>query len=305
MDEWQARQDPDRDLPNPHPGSGPGPAFELPTWRDIPRWAHPDNDRLSNRLVAHLSRWQRNHLMGQRVDALERLAVLDDALVDLSRERREILATLDVLRDTLWPVDPHSKGRRPPRHDERVLAPADEHSRVLSGRRLRSTCLSILRRHGTLALRDLHDLLHRYGYAVGGAEPVKALADAMGHEHDEGRAVRVHRGTYAARRGPVPTRRSNGTAPLPTLIAPPAEPARSDQGGDSGSAIDPDLVDDVEGRITPSRGPVPQPPDAPPSTVTPSFTSGSSGSGRRATRRPYGAHRHRSEHSLRPRRAPP
>ena len=37
-------------------------------------------------------------------------------------------------------------------------------------------------------LRQIHCLLHRAGYAVAHYHPVKALADALGHEADAGRA---------------------------------------------------------------------------------------------------------------------
>jgi hypothetical protein len=38
--------------------------------------------------------------------------------------------------------------------------------------------------------------LHRTGYAVAHYHPIKALADALGHEVDAGRARRPRRATY-------------------------------------------------------------------------------------------------------------
>jgi hypothetical protein len=60
-------------------------------------------------------------------------------------------------------------------------------------------CLALLRSaQGALSLRQLHVLLHRTGYAIAHRAPVKALADALGHEADIGRARRVARGCYAS-----------------------------------------------------------------------------------------------------------
>ena len=60
-------------------------------------------------------------------------------------------------------------------------------------------CLALLRTaQGALSLRQLHVLLHRAGYAIAHRTPVKALADALGHEADVGRARRVARGCYAS-----------------------------------------------------------------------------------------------------------
>jgi hypothetical protein len=224
-------------------------SYRSSRWREIPSWAYPENDRLSNRLVADLPRARRNQLMGDRVDALERLDELDVVLQELASERLALLARLDELRDTLWPADPRSRGRRPPAQHERVLAPADENARSLWGRRLRSMCLAVLRRHGSLPLRDLHDLLHRYGYVIAGDDPVKTLADALGYERDSGRARRVARGIYDVDRRPEVGRRGHGVDPLPGLQTPP------DAAGSARPATppDPDLVDDHAGRISPSR----------------------------------------------------
>ena len=53
-----------------------------------------------------------------------------------------------------------------------------------------------------LKLRDLHSLIHAYGYGVHGSHPGKNLADAMGYEVEQGRADRIERGRYAARSAP-------------------------------------------------------------------------------------------------------
>jgi hypothetical protein len=41
-------------------------------------------------------------------------------------------------------------------------------------------------------------MLHRLGYLIAHPHPAKALADALGHEADAGRAIRVERATYRA-----------------------------------------------------------------------------------------------------------
>ncbi len=47
-----------------------------------------------------------------------------------------------------------------------------------------------------LSLPEIHRALHVGGYAIAGRTPVKTLADALGYEHDRGRARRVRRGVY-------------------------------------------------------------------------------------------------------------
>jgi hypothetical protein len=76
------------------------------------------------------------------------------------------------------------------------LPPVPEGAVFLRGRRLRALCLAILARLGPLPLPELHALLHRHGFAVAHDHPVKALADALGHEADGGRARRIARGVY-------------------------------------------------------------------------------------------------------------
>lgn len=71
-------------------------------------------------------------------------------------------------------------------------------SRQLRRHELRSVCLTILRRHGPQRLRDLHGLLHCYGYFVASVRPVQRSGDAMAYEERCGRARRVARGTYEA-----------------------------------------------------------------------------------------------------------
>ena len=115
---------------------------------------------------------------------------------------------LTELREQLYPPVPWAKGRRPPDVDRSPLPPATEGSQAISGRDLRITCLTILRRHGALCLPELHGLLHRYGYLIAATRPVTALSDAMAYEVEHGRARRVERGVYEATDRPDPKLRT-------------------------------------------------------------------------------------------------
>src|SRR5699024_6219871 len=119
---------------------------------------------------------------------LHRLGQIDERLLSLSDERRGIVAALADIRDELYPVVPWCHGRRPPDLDAGPLPPVAADATAISGRHLRATCLAILRRHGPTSLRELHGLLHRYGYAVHAAHPVTCLSDAMAYEVEQRRA---------------------------------------------------------------------------------------------------------------------
>ena len=157
--------------------------------------------RLAERVAAQT---ERDHLVHQLRD-------LDDQLAALSAERRELVNQLSHVRDRLYPPIPWCHGRRPPNIDTAPLPPLIEGAQGLAGRWLRSTCRDILRRHGATSLRELHGLLHRYGYFVSARHPVSALSDAMRYEVRSGRARRVERGVYELRGGGPPPR---GGAPL-------------------------------------------------------------------------------------------
>jgi hypothetical protein len=83
--------------------------------------------------------------------------------------------------------------------NEPTLPPTAEDPIPVIGRELRALCLVFLKQAaGALSLRNLHAQLHRAGYAIAHSQPVKALADAMGHEVDAKRCTRVKRGCYAS-----------------------------------------------------------------------------------------------------------
>jgi hypothetical protein len=142
---------------------------------------------------------------------------VDRQLVELTERRRHLLDDLGRLHEELRPPWRDTAGRRRRRvsHEE-PLPPTAESPIWLWGRELRAVCLSLLRRaQASLTLRQLHGLIHRTGYAISHHHPVKALADALGHESDVGRAVRVARGTYGTGRMDGP-----GTGDSPALALP-------------------------------------------------------------------------------------
>jgi hypothetical protein len=142
---------------------------------------------------------ERQILETERNRLLDELRDLDRELAAIATRRAEIRDDADAIRDALWPREPWWHARRPNAQGATRLAPVCASARQLWGIHLRATCIAILERHGTQTLPDLHSLLHIYGYRIGGRQPVKDLADAMRHEVNCGRAVRVARGKYRAR----------------------------------------------------------------------------------------------------------
>lgn len=133
----------------------------------------------SIRQASGLNLRARADLQVERDALIHALEVLDERMRELSDDRLAIVHELEQLRDVLYPPVPRCHGRRPPDIDCAPLPPAPEGAPALSGRDLRSACLSILRHHGALTLPELHGLLHRYGYLIAARRPVAALSDAM------------------------------------------------------------------------------------------------------------------------------
>jgi chorismate mutase len=142
-----------------------------------------------------------------------RIRELDQQVLDLAAERRALLRRIAYIHDELRPRCDGARGRRrrAVTHEE-PLPPAAEDAVHLIGRALRAVCVALLREAGrALTLRELHVVLHRLGYFVAHPHPAKALADALGHEADAGRAIRVQRATYRAAGGPPPNAEPPGT----------------------------------------------------------------------------------------------
>lgn len=224
------------------------------------------------RQTAALSTGRRRRLHIERDDLLVRLEALDRQVDGHARDRVELVQRLVGLRDTLWPPMPGWRTRRPPVHDQPALPPIPAGAQWLSGRPLRVACLALLHRRGAMALPDLHAGLHHAGYAVASPRPVQALADAMGYEVEEGRAVRVRRGVYAPQGappepGPDPVRRE-----WPPWGGP--SPGHGDQGTapgrDAGVHGPPGPVPDrpTAPRALPTNGLPAVPTDGPPAVPT-------------------------------------
>lgn len=148
---------------------------------------------------------QERPLFGQRrahVEALEaevrtKIHALDAELGQLYRERKLLVEQLRSHERRLR-VRLGRPGRRPAPDGSEELPPLPVDVTWLYGRRLRAVCLQLLVRLGPMRLVELHRLLHRHHFAVASRHAVKALADALGYEADEGRARRIRRGTYEA-----------------------------------------------------------------------------------------------------------
>ena len=141
----------------------------------------------------------RAKVTAERAALIDQLRAIDRSLASLAKERRRLLERLAAQTAALWGPAQWSQGRRPGSDTvEDALPPLPEDAQWLVGRRLRAVCLRLLQRCGVLPLRQLHALLHLHGFGVTGVNPVKALADALGHEADIGNAVREARGRYRA-----------------------------------------------------------------------------------------------------------
>jgi hypothetical protein len=141
-------------------------------------------------------RWR--DLALQIADLRDDIGELDRQLDDLSRRRREAFRQLRTCRRELFP-NLTRRGRCPLPDGRPSLPPLPPGAVGLWGRKLRARCRDILAVNGgTVELRDLHALLHRRGFYVDSAHPVKTLADAMRYEVAAGRLRRAHRGAYTA-----------------------------------------------------------------------------------------------------------
>lgn len=127
-----------------------------------------------------------------------RIRQVDTELDALLERRRSCLDELESIRRRVDRRYSQRHGRRRPMVDEPPMPPELPDARPLHGVELRAVAIRLLRQHGRHRLRDLHGLLHCYGYTVAGPHPVKDLADAMGYETRRGRARRVERGVYEA-----------------------------------------------------------------------------------------------------------
>ncbi len=192
-------------------------------------------------------------------DQMVRVRAIDEVIESLVDER---LACLDVLvdcRDQLRPRWGRRHSRRRSSVDEAPFPEATNEARPVEGVGLRSVALTILRRHGPQRLRDLHGLIHLYGYRIESVRPVQRLGDAMAYELRQGRVVRLERGVYeAVEPHPGPTRYVPPTVALDDIL--PWDRPITDPGPPH---IDPDVATDPElwsSAAWPTEGDVPAEP---------------------------------------------
>lgn len=114
---------------------------------------------------------------------------------------RSVLSDVDsrLRRPVRPPVRLPGYLRRPaPPHHPPPVPPPAPNAIPVSGRHLRYAALAVLIRAGTpLTLTEIHRGLHLNGFVIASNNRVKALADALGYEHRQGRARRTARGVYA------------------------------------------------------------------------------------------------------------
>lgn len=140
------------------------------------------------------------HLLTARLQhaaAVQELDDLDAELETLAARRRGLISRLERLRPRLWP-NRSGHHRRRPSIGIPPLPPPPPGARPLAGHELRATAVAVLHRHGACPLRELHGLLHRYGYVIDGERIVQRLSDALAYEVEQGRCERVRRGVYRA-----------------------------------------------------------------------------------------------------------
>ncbi len=173
------------------------------------------------------------------------LSELDAELELLTARRRAYVERLRTYRRRLYPGMRNRHHRRTQLAHDPPMPPAPADATPVAGLELRRLAVSILDAHGAVSLRELHGLIHRYGYRLASERPVQRLADAMAYEVRNGRAQRVDRGVY----GPI--RATSSATPAEPFIVrsepgPDPLPWATDPDEPTPVPVDPDLQDDPE-----------------------------------------------------------
>ena len=140
-----------------------------------------------------------NHLSLIRLahaEDLQALAAIDGDLEQLTARRRAVLERLVRYRQRLWPGVTGRHQRKTCRAEDNPIPPTTVGARPVWGSDLRRIAVAVLGRHGPQPLRELHGLIHRYGYVIDSRRPVQRLADAVAYEVRHGRLERIERGVY-------------------------------------------------------------------------------------------------------------
>ncbi len=174
---------------------------------------------------------QRRQMVTECSELLGHIDAVDEQMAALAAQRREFVGQLQQRRARLLPRIRRRRGRQPGRDGSVRLPPVRAHAIGLWGRRLRSTCVNLLRRVGTLSLPELHVLLHHHGFRVDSAHEVKALSDGLAYECEQGRVVRISRGFYGPA-GATPPHAAPPSVNGPGPVDPPPEHGGVAGGGD-------------------------------------------------------------------------
>ena len=174
--------------------------------------------------------------------SMQDLEVLDRELEVLAARRREVLGRLGDYRRRLWPGMRGRHHRKTCRLEDEPMPPAAVDAVALWGGDLRRVMSALVRRHGSVTLRELHGLIHRYGYTVDSVRPVQRLADAAAFEVRHGRMDRIERGVY----GPGPVAGMDSITALPAGPHDWSPPAAAAGDGHHDSAVDPAVALDPE-----------------------------------------------------------
>jgi hypothetical protein len=168
--------------------------------RPARRGIRPRAPRRYERLWADPS--HREEQQTRRAALVARAHELSEMQRALSCELAEVRSQLAASRTVMWPeLDRHLvRGfRHTVDHGPPPIPPVAPNAISLRGAPLRYAALAVLIDAGEpLTLTEIHRGLHLRGYRLAGRQPVQQLADALGYEHECGRAARVSRGTYTA-----------------------------------------------------------------------------------------------------------
>jgi hypothetical protein len=145
-------------------------------------------------------RKSRDELLARRRVLIAEAERLSRAQARLADRVALVRAELVAQRERLWPREPGrawSWQRRPRVGGPPPIPRPQRDATPLSGKQLRYAALGVLVRAGRpLGLAEIHAALHLAGYRLSGRRPVQQLADALGYEHEQGRARRVMRSVY-------------------------------------------------------------------------------------------------------------
>jgi hypothetical protein len=139
-------------------------------------------------------------LLGRRDELITAAIEVDAHQQRLAIRMAGVRSELRALREVLWPAAPgrtFRNVRRPRVGGPAPIPPPARNAIPVRGADLRLAALGVLvRAHAPMTLPEIHRGLHLTGFRISGGGVVKRLGDALGYEHERGRARRIARGTY-------------------------------------------------------------------------------------------------------------